>query len=260
MKSKFLIVIFVAMSINASANEECNNFIAEINNLHKNTFPPIIVNKELPSIESLIFQYQNRADFSRRLKNYLDSLNSVTNERYFKSSSECQKLLNLSKDIEKNDKLKLEVEMEILNKLSNALEIAYQKNPKEIVKVTSCNGYGDKATKFISDFYKSTKQEDIDWIDKFIRIYEDCKLNEKNHLDAEKQNNTQASNNSNNNDQNANNIGEPVSAEISNCNNYKINMAANEECNNFIAEINNLHKNTFPPIIVNKELPSIESL
>lgn len=186
MKKRFLIATFSVFFLVACgsksevkpSNAECASFIGEIEMYKLRTVPIMDVNREFPSTDFLIFTYQQHKDFSERLRNYLNGLKSTENEGNSRYILSCQKLLALSEDSNSSKNIKSEFEKNMTNNFSNALEIAYKRTSHKMVDVKSCNGYGNHVTQLISEYHQSTKKEHIDWIEKAILKYNNCKKNE----------------------------------------------------------------------------------
>jgi len=186
MKNKFIISTFSLLFLVScsskvniqSSHLKCVDFIDKIEQHKITPLTTVIENKDYPSTELLIFVYQERKDFLIQLKNYLEPLRSTEKEGYSRYISSCQKLLNLSEDINKNQVIKSEFENNVTNEFVKVLNDTYQKNPKNIVYIKACNGFGEHVSDLIFKYADSDNEEHRQWINKAIDKYEECKKSE----------------------------------------------------------------------------------
>lgn len=196
MKNKFIISTFsllflVSCSSKAdvqSSHLKCIDFVGKIERYKIKPSFTIIENKEYPSTEVLILTYQERKDFLIQLKNYLEPLKSTEKEGDSRYISSCQKLLNLSEDMNKSQVIKSEFENNVTNEFVKVLYNTYQKNSKNMVDIKACNGFGKHVSDLIFKYGDSDNEEHKQWIDKAIDKYEECKKSELKII-ADKNNN-----------------------------------------------------------------------
>jgi hypothetical protein len=164
------------------ANNECVYFINKIGYYNNNVAPRVLRIKGLESTESLLLEYKKTQEEKKLMNELTIYLNSFTliREKYLYISPSCIYLqkVNNSKIFKESFLIKNKFYGDILVQFNQAYS-KYIASTKFIdIEAKACEGYGNKATKFISDFYKSTKQEDIDWINQSIKKFEDCKKDE----------------------------------------------------------------------------------
>jgi len=180
---KRIIQLYVIFMISALyANNECVYFINKIGYYNNNVAPRVLRIKGLESTESLLLEYKKTQEEKKLMNELTIYLNSFTliREKYLYISPSCIYLqkVNNSKIFKESFLIKNKFYGDILVQFNQAYS-KYIASTKFIdIEAKACEGYGNKATKFISDFYKSTKQEDIDWINQSIKKFEDCKKDE----------------------------------------------------------------------------------
>lgn len=178
MKKRFFFTLFFALVSFSNADDECSSFVGEIEKYKKETLLPIVVNKNFPLSDELIFMYPRHKNFLTRVDSYLKNLTTI--EKVVKGTP-CSKLAALSPTDEiKSGAIKREVKKILINNFDKALEDAYRRMVAHSsqVNLESCDGYGDNATKLISKYYQSDSEQHAKWVREAIERYEECKQGE----------------------------------------------------------------------------------
>jgi len=183
MKRIFVFTSFFVLVSLAHSDDRCGSFVGEIEKYKKETSSHILINKNFPLTDEVIFMYPRRKDFMTRVDTYLKNVTPL--EKTTIKTTPCNKLLALSSiDENKNGAIKREVKKILISNFDKALEMAYKKMVANSSKYNfeACNGYGDNATRLIAKYYQSDSEQHIRWVKEAIKQYEECKEGEKSEI------------------------------------------------------------------------------
>jgi len=179
---KILFVYFILFSLLYSSNMQCVGFIDWIGFYQNRVAEKRLRIKGLESTERFIIEYEKMSQEKKligELTNYLNTLSSMQ-ESYINVSSFCINLqkVNYAKTKSEIDIIKNKFYGEIITQFNQAYE-KHTKSYKFIdINAKSCDGYGNHATSLIAQYAKSQSLEYHGWIDKAIKIFEECKQEE----------------------------------------------------------------------------------
>ncbi len=178
MKKSLIFLLFSQLVSFSNADDGCSSFVSEIETYQKKALPPMVVNKNFPLTDELIFTYPLHKDFVKRVDAYLNNVVSI--EKGLKGNP-CSALTALSPtDENKNGAIKRDVKKKLISNFDKALEGAYKRMlaSSSLINLESCDGYGDHASSLIAKYYQSNSEQHSKWVGEAIKRYEECKQDE----------------------------------------------------------------------------------